>query len=45
MEIRDKLRIEPIRDATFNCQIKDDSVFYGTGGSNAVAHRDAVVQP
>ena len=26
-------RIGSIRDATFNCQIKDDSVFYGTGGN------------
>ena len=26
-------RIGSIRDATFNCQIKDDSVFYDTGGN------------
>ena len=26
-------RIGLIRDATFTCQIKDDSIFYGTGGN------------
>ena len=26
-------RIDSIRDASFNAQIKNDSVFYGTGGN------------
>ena len=35
-------RIGLIQDATFNCQIKDYSIFYGTGGNPSLLYRLAV---